>query len=70
MEPDTRNLQNENPIYESVYQHLVFLYVLNGSRLDLLRRIDRRLRGLAGRRRRPRATARGGGGGGDSRRLL
>jgi DNA-binding CsgD family transcriptional regulator/tetratricopeptide (TPR) repeat protein len=42
----TRDLQNENPVYEAVYQHLVFLYVLNGSRLDLLRRIDRRLRGL------------------------
>jgi predicted ATPase/class 3 adenylate cyclase/DNA-binding CsgD family transcriptional regulator len=42
----TWNLQNQNPIYEAVYQHLVFIYVLNGSRLDLLRKIDRRLHGL------------------------
>ena len=34
--------------FESVYSHLLYLYVLNGSRLDSLRLIDCRLRGLAG----------------------
>jgi hypothetical protein len=43
-----RALQLENPAYESVYQHLLHLFVLNGSRIDLLKGIDRRLRGLAG----------------------
>jgi DNA-binding SARP family transcriptional activator len=42
-----RSLQSENPVYESLYRHLLHLYVLNGSRLDLLETIDRRLRGLA-----------------------
>jgi DNA-binding NarL/FixJ family response regulator/CheY-like chemotaxis protein len=41
-----RTLQLEKPVYETVYHHLLYLYVLNGSRLDLLRGIDRRLRGL------------------------
>jgi len=43
-----RSLQSENPLYETLYQHLLHLYVLNGSRLDVLKTIDRRLRGLAG----------------------
>jgi predicted ATPase/class 3 adenylate cyclase/DNA-binding CsgD family transcriptional regulator len=42
-----RSLQIENPLYETIYQHLLHLYVLNGSRLDLLKTIDRRLRGVA-----------------------
>jgi len=42
----TRNLQFENPAFELVYQHLLHLYVLNGSRMDTLKTIDRRLRGL------------------------
>jgi class 3 adenylate cyclase/DNA-binding NarL/FixJ family response regulator len=42
-----RALQAGSPIYEAVYHHLLCLYVLNGSRLDLLKTIDRRLRGLA-----------------------
>jgi predicted ATPase/class 3 adenylate cyclase/DNA-binding CsgD family transcriptional regulator len=42
-----RNLQIKKPIYETVFQHLLYLYVLNGSRLDMLQLIDRRLRGLA-----------------------
>ena len=42
-----RTQQAENPVYEPVYQQLLHLYVLNGSRLDILRRVDRRLRGLA-----------------------
>lgn len=42
-----RTLQTENPVYETVFHHLLHLFVLNGSRLDLLRRVDRRLRGLA-----------------------
>jgi DNA-binding CsgD family transcriptional regulator/tetratricopeptide (TPR) repeat protein len=33
--------------FESMYHRLLHLYVLNGSRLDSLKRIDRRLRGLA-----------------------
>jgi class 3 adenylate cyclase/predicted ATPase/DNA-binding CsgD family transcriptional regulator len=43
----SRDLQIKNPLYETLYQHLLYLYVLNGSRLDLLKSIDRRLRGLA-----------------------
>lgn len=43
-----RALQTENSLYETIYQHLVYLYVLNGSRLDFVKSIDRRLRGLAG----------------------
>ena len=31
-----RALQVENPTYETIYHHLLHLYVLNGSRLDLL----------------------------------
>jgi DNA-binding CsgD family transcriptional regulator len=42
-----RGQQAENPLYETNYHHLLHLYVLNGSRLDLLKTIDRRLRGLA-----------------------
>jgi tetratricopeptide (TPR) repeat protein len=42
-----RTQQAENPVYEPVYQQLLHLYVLNGSRLDILRRVERRLRGLA-----------------------
>jgi DNA-binding NarL/FixJ family response regulator len=41
-----REQQAQNPIYETAYHHLLHLYVLNGSRLDLLKTIDRRLRGL------------------------
>jgi hypothetical protein len=43
-----RTLQAEDPVYEPLYHHLLHLYVLNGSRLDLLKTVDRRLRGLAG----------------------
>jgi len=42
-----RSLQLENPAFETVYHHMLHLYVLNGSRLNLLKTIDRRLRGLA-----------------------
>ncbi|TNF93054.1 MAG: hypothetical protein EP297_12855 [Gammaproteobacteria bacterium] len=42
-----RALQVENSAYETIYHHLLYLYVLNGSRLDLLKNIDRRIRGLA-----------------------
>jgi chromosomal replication initiation ATPase DnaA len=38
--------QAQNPIYETTYHHLLHLYMLNGSRLDLLKTIDRRWRGL------------------------
>jgi predicted ATPase/DNA-binding CsgD family transcriptional regulator len=41
-----RALQLEKPIFEPAYQHLLHLFVLNGSRLDMLKIIDRRLRGL------------------------
>ncbi len=41
-----RALQADNPLYEIIYQHLQHLYVLNGSRLDQLKIIDRRVRGL------------------------
>jgi DNA-binding CsgD family transcriptional regulator/tetratricopeptide (TPR) repeat protein len=41
-----RQLQLENPLYETVYQHLLHLYVLNGSRLEALKTIERRLRGV------------------------
>jgi DNA-binding CsgD family transcriptional regulator len=40
-------LQIENPVYEAAYHHLLHLFVLNGSRLELLSSIDRRVRGLA-----------------------
>jgi class 3 adenylate cyclase/DNA-binding CsgD family transcriptional regulator len=43
----TRKLQIENPAFEKVYQQLLHLYVLNGSRLETLKTIERRLRGLA-----------------------
>ena len=42
-----RTLQAQDPLYESIYHQLVHLYVLNGSRLEILKSIDRRLRGLA-----------------------
>lgn len=42
-----RSLQIENPLFELLYHQLLHLYVLNGSRLNLLKTIDRRLRGLA-----------------------
>jgi ATP/maltotriose-dependent transcriptional regulator MalT len=42
-----RELQTQEPIFEGIYRVLVCLYVLNGSRLDELAKIDRRLRGLA-----------------------
>jgi ATP/maltotriose-dependent transcriptional regulator MalT len=38
--------QTKKPTFEAAYQQLLYLYVLNGSRLDSLRAIDRRLRGL------------------------
>lgn len=41
-----RTLQAENPIYEPLYHHLLHLYVLNGSRLGVLSKLDRRTRGL------------------------
>jgi DNA-binding CsgD family transcriptional regulator len=41
-----RELQAENAIFERLYQQLVHLYVLNGSRLELLKNIDRRIRGV------------------------
>jgi len=37
--------QAQNSIYESTYHHLLHLYVLNGSHLDLLKTIDRHWRG-------------------------
>lgn len=42
----TRAFQVENPLFETVYHHLLHLYVLNGSRQDVLKTMDRRLRGL------------------------
>lgn len=39
--------QIENPIFEAIYQQLLHLYVLNSSRLDPLKTIERRLRGLS-----------------------
>lgn len=41
-----RALQAENPVYEPVYSQLLHLFVLNGSRIDVLSRLDRRVRGL------------------------
>ncbi len=41
-----RTLQAEDPLYESIYQQLMYLFILNGSRLEILKSIDRRLRGL------------------------
>ena len=43
----TRKLQKEDVAFESLYHRLLHLYVLNGSRLDQLQSVDRRLRGLA-----------------------
>jgi DNA-binding NarL/FixJ family response regulator len=43
-----RSLQAKNPVYEPVYYQLLHLYVLNGSRIDVLARLYRRIRGLAG----------------------
>ena len=43
-----RNLQFNDPTYEALYHHLLHLFILNGSRLDLVRKVDRRLRGLPG----------------------
>jgi hypothetical protein len=43
----TRALQLETPSYENLYHQLLYLFVLNGSRLNLLRALDRRVRGLA-----------------------
>jgi DNA-binding CsgD family transcriptional regulator/tetratricopeptide (TPR) repeat protein len=40
-------LQSQNPTFEKLYYHLLHLFVLNGSRLDLIKAVDRRLRGLA-----------------------
>lgn len=42
-----RTQQLQNAFFEPTYHHLLHLYVLNGSRLHLLKLIDRRLRGLA-----------------------
>lgn len=39
----TRDLQTQQPFYEIAYQRLVHLYVLGGSRIDLLDALDRRL---------------------------
>ena len=39
--------QAKNPIYEPAFHQLLNLYVLNGSRLDMLSRLERRIRGLA-----------------------
>ncbi|HNB52777.1 MAG TPA: LuxR C-terminal-related transcriptional regulator, partial [Anaerolineales bacterium] len=41
-----RALQAENPAYELLYHQLLHLFVLNGSRLDLLKAVGRRLRGV------------------------
>ena len=41
-----RTLQTDNPVYEPVYKQLLHLFVLNGSRIDILSRLDRRIRGL------------------------
>jgi predicted ATPase/DNA-binding CsgD family transcriptional regulator len=41
-----RTRQIENPVFETIYQQLLNLYVLNGSRLEELKTIERRLRGL------------------------
>ena len=38
--------QAENPVYEPLYNQLLHLYVLNGSRINALSRLDRRIRGL------------------------
>lgn len=42
-----RMQQSQNSFFESTYHHLLNLYVLNGSRLPVLKLVDRRLRGLA-----------------------
>jgi DNA-binding NarL/FixJ family response regulator len=42
-----RTQQLQNSFFEPTYHHLLHLYVLNGSRLHLLKLIDHRLRGLA-----------------------
>ena len=42
-----RSQQVQDASFEAIYQRLIHLYVLNGSRIDSLRLIDRRLRGLA-----------------------
>ncbi len=42
-----RQQQNETSFFEPTYHHLLRLYVLNGSRLSLLKLVDRRLRRLA-----------------------
>jgi len=42
-----RAQQSQSSFFESTYHHLLHLYVLNGSRLHLLKLVDRRLRGLA-----------------------
>lgn len=44
-----RAQQAQDASFESIYHHLLHLYVLNGSRLDSLRLVDRRLRGLTNR---------------------
>ena len=41
-----RSLQTENPIYEPIYHQILHLFVLNGSRLHLVTKLDRRIRGL------------------------
>lgn len=41
-----RALQTENSTYETLYHQLLYLYVLNGSRLEQLKSVDRRLRGV------------------------
>jgi ATP/maltotriose-dependent transcriptional regulator MalT len=41
-----RALQTENSVYEMPYNQLLHLFVLNGSRIDVLSRLDRRIRGL------------------------
>jgi predicted ATPase/DNA-binding CsgD family transcriptional regulator len=42
-----RGIQDQNPLYETLYHELLHLFVLNGSRINLLKSMDRRLRGLA-----------------------
>jgi hypothetical protein len=41
-----RNLRVSQPVYEPAYQHLVHLFVLRGSRAELLAALDRRLRAV------------------------
>lgn len=41
-----RSLQHEDPTFENTYYDLLNLFVLNGSRIDALKTIDRRIYGI------------------------